>query len=145
MIDIEKPKELDLVDENQNIKISIVKEKNVFHELVAYSMGLLHQLKYFHWQATRVTNAHKTYGELYSKLDELLDEFVESNVGLYCHDVKTCDGFDSSDYIDDATSIEVLKGYIELLKIHREYYHPAIQNILDEMIALVAKSIYLLK
>lgn len=105
------------------------------------------QFKFLHWQ-TYGDAKHRTYGEIYDKLGELLDEFAETMMGKYGR-VE----FDSefSLMFQDISSINMqnfLDGITEFLVSMTDQldskYDTDLLNLRDEMLGTINKSKYLL-
>lgn len=108
-------------------------------------LGLLNQIKIYHWQTSSYAE-HKALGKAYESLDGLIDTFIESYMGANGNKIKA--GFKLSlvDYkpksavelMDQAETFfrgeldKALSGKTELL------------NIRDEMLGVVQHTKYLL-
>ena len=113
--------------------------------LFEYFLGLLGQIKVFHW-ATMSYPQHKALDDLHSSLSSNVDELIEVYIGKF--DKQPLEMFDIS---IKATSNS--KGLIEYLKENREIIRSIrnkhfkncseIQNILDSMLSLISRTIYL--
>jgi hypothetical protein len=90
-----------------------------------------------HW-STRSYAEHKTLDSYYNGILELTDSFVESYMGLHgrvsitLKDVK----------VENANTH--LSGLRTIIRKERDKYESELQNILDEMMALIDKTLYLL-
>lgn len=107
------------------------------------------QIKFFHWQ-TKSYSEHKALDSLFSGLVELADELVESTMGKYGRPTSTGDkdSFTISNYEEGGLE-NFLNSLIECYtneckKSFNQESDSDLLNILDEMIALVNKTKYLL-
>lgn len=105
------------------------------------------QFKFLHWQ-THGDAKHRTYGEIYDKLGELLDEFAETMMGKYGR-VEFNSEF--SLMFQDISSLNMqnfLDGITEFLVSMSDQldsrYDTDLLNLRDEMLGLINKSKYLL-
>ena len=105
------------------------------------------QFKFLHWQ-THGDAKHRTYGKIYDKLGELLDEFAEIMMGKYgrvefnsefslmFQDIST---LKMQNFLDGIT--EFLVGMSDQLDSR---YDTDLLNLRDEMLGTINKSKYLL-
>lgn len=107
------------------------------------------QIKFFHWQ-TKSYSEHKALDSLFSGLVELADELVESTMGKYGRPTSTTgkDSFTISNYEEGGLE-NFLNSLIECYTNEcKKSFNPEsdsdLLNILDEMVALVNKTKYLL-
>lgn len=115
----------------------------MIEELIARSFKTRNQAHLAHWK-TKSFAEHKALGSFYEKLIEKLDELVEvcqGSKGIIGHvDLSSKD--DSMDVIkaitDDANWISKNRSKIA-------HGVPAIENILDELVALHLSALYKLK
>jgi hypothetical protein len=90
-----------------------------------------------HWN-TRSYSEHKTLDSYYNGILDLTDSFVEAYMGLHgrinivVKDVK----------IENASTH--LSGLRTIIRKERDKYESELQNIMDEMMALIDKTLYLL-
>lgn len=90
-----------------------------------------------HWNS-RIYSEHKTLGEYYEGILGLTDEFVEAYMGAN----------DRLRIVVPETKVENgrphLMGLRKIINSERDKYDTQLQNILDEMLALIDKTLYLL-
>ena len=105
------------------------------------------QFKFLHWQ-THGDAKHRTYGEIYDKLGELLDEFAETMMGKYG---RAEFNSEFSLMFQDISSLNMqnfLDGITEFLVSMSDQldsrYDTDLLNLRDEMLGLINKSKYLL-
>lgn len=106
------------------------------------------QLKVLHWQ-TKGYARHKAFGETYSDLDDLIDEYVEVCMGKHGRFVlqeenKTI----AVENLTDVNIVEFLQttksGLINLSSVLSSESDTDLLNIKDEMLAKINKLAYLL-
>jgi DNA-binding ferritin-like protein len=119
--------------------------------VMRWLLETLDQIKVFHWN-TKSYAAHKALDEFHEKLSELADEFVEVFIGkMGPAKVTTTLKMDG---ITTTANTKIITTYIERFcesarAIHKELgSHKGgaseLQNILDEMMSLANKTVYLL-
>lgn len=114
--------------------------------ILEFLLSLNNQIKIYHWN-TESHAEHEAFGNTYSELDSLIDEFVETYMGKYGR-VKSKNKFTIylMDYSNSAESH--IKHYIDYLsnefKNSLEDEDTDLLNIRDEMIGKLNKLIYLL-
>lgn len=90
-----------------------------------------------HWNS-RIYSEHKTLGEYYEGILELTDKFTEAYIGAN----------DRVRIVIPETKAENarphLMGLRKTITQERDKYDTQLQNILDEMLALIDKTLYLL-
>lgn len=90
-----------------------------------------------HWNS-RIYSEHKTLDEYYNGILGLIDEFTEAYMGAN----------DRVRIVVPETKVENarphLMGLRKIIVTEREKYSSELQNILDEMLALIDKTLYLL-
>lgn len=125
-------------------------------EIISPLLTIQNQIKIFHWQ-TRSFAQHKSLDEAYSELGGLIDEFVETYMGIFGR-IYAADGdfnlqLTNIDYslegnglssnmisfIED--SIEYLKSYSEDIQLKDK---SDLLNIRDEMLGTLNQLKYLL-
>lgn len=114
------------------------------HKLIEYFLGLLNQIKVFHW-ATMEYGKHKALDELHSNMSSLVDKLVEVFIGRYKK--QPIQNFKismtaHSDMTKLNKFLEVERESIRKLHIHFKGVNE-IQNIIDEMLVSMNQSIYL--
>ena len=104
------------------------------------------QLRIFHWQ-TKSYSEHKAFGEAYSNLGELFDNFVETYSGKYTVPrAKIQYDIVLENYTDGTNIVDYLNNFVSyVIKLREELNDsPELQNILDEITAEVHHLKYLL-
>ena len=116
-------------------------------ELILKLVQIQLQWRFLHWQ-TFGDAKHRTYGEIYEGLDDLIDSFAESMIGKYgrpefdpefsimFQDIKS---LSIQNFMDGIT--EFLVSFTDQLDSR---YDTDLLNMRDEMLALINKSKYLL-
>jgi hypothetical protein len=108
-------------------------------------MGLQNQIRIFHWQ-TASFSEHKALGKAYEALDGLIDTFVEAYMGATGEKIKA--GFKLSlvDHKNKASADLMDQAYTFLTGQLQEHIsgRTELENIRDEMLAVVQKTRYLL-
>lgn len=111
--------------------------------VIEYFIGLLGQVKVFHWATTSLA-VHKALDELHASLSDSIDTLVEAYIGRTKKQPLRKFVIATSS-TTDASKVE---KYLEtesdkLLKMSAEWTkYPELQNILQEMIASVNKALY---
>lgn len=106
---------------------------------------LQNQIKLLHWQTNSYAR-HKAYDEIYSKLNDLIDEFVEVYQGKYPKvkfdsiniELKNVDELQLNDYVG-----EIVSMLVEDLPKKLDEYDFDLLAIRDEILALTHKFKYL--
>jgi hypothetical protein len=98
----------------------------------------------FHHQ-TDSFSCHKATNTFYEEIVGLIDELIESYSGIYPKPM----GYLSEpfvDYVDVPTTIQYFKDLYEFIKVSRTSIFPEsfLQNQVDEIVQLVASTIYML-
>lgn len=105
------------------------------------------QWRFLHWQ-TFGDAKHKTYGKIYEKLGELIDEFAETMMGKYGRPkfenefglmFQDISSLNLQEFID--AIVEYLVSFSDVLDTK---YDSDLLNLRDEMLGLINKSKYLL-
>jgi hypothetical protein len=114
---------------------------------INFFLSLQNQLRVCHWQ-TKSHSRHTAFGDLYSGLDSLIDDYVEQYMGKYGRFV-----------LDDQTSTYKLQNLkdIDVKSFCKNVAEALVQfsgeldesdtnllNIRDEMLGLIYKTAYLL-
>lgn len=108
---------------------------------IDYFNTLLHavnQLHIDHFQANAY-GKHIALEEAYTGLNNFLDELIEVRQGESETLVK---GYKSLPFVDFQDSISYLEKVIRLSKEYREDKSTNVQNLIDEIISLLEKTIY---
>jgi hypothetical protein len=112
-------------------------------ECLARMVAYIGSLHIAHWKANTMTNEHKTIGELYDKMKELVDGFAEVYMGKYGM-VK----FPTDAKIIDVGKKPVAAG-VAMVEQAQSYFTPGedddLLSILSDMSIELNRSKYLLK
>lgn len=117
--------------------------KDILKKLIEFQ----NQIRILHWQ-TQSFARHKAYGEVYTELNELLDDFIEAYQGKYNRiefggetqiTLKDSNAFDLNSFISEFLSVLIKEVPDELEDSDTDLF-----NIRDEMLALTHKLKYLL-
>jgi hypothetical protein len=115
---------------------------NVITPLVQFQQ----QMRIFHWQTDSFAK-HKAFGKIYDSLDELVDEFVETYMGIFgkSKPVSTFN-FTLVPLTDDGVVSEVLEDFVDYLKemSYEIEDQSDLLNVRDSILAEVNKLKYLL-
>ena len=111
-----------------------------------YFLGLLGQIKLFHWTTKKYSN-HKALDELHKNLSEDVDKFIEVYIGK-----NNLNGGEINDFTINMKAMTMINKDIKnYLKIHtdnlrkiRSKNSTELKNIIDNMIANINQSLYLL-
>lgn len=97
------------------------------------------QIRLYHWH-TKSYPRHVASGDLYTKLDPLIDAMVESmqQFGRLSYKPFALKGF----AMTDATAVDSLKSFAQFLET-LELPSTDLQNIRDEMLTNVHRTLYL--
>ena len=113
---------------------------------VNFLVGLQQQLRICHWQTKGIAR-HEAFGEFYSDLDELIDDFVEEAMGKYGRFV--LDEETRTIQLANLSDIDI-KGLVnttrEALNQFTEQFDPTDTNLLnlrDEILGKLNKYSYL--
>jgi DNA-binding ferritin-like protein len=106
------------------------------------------QLRILHWQ-TKGFARHKAFGETYSDLDELIDDFVEISMGKYgrfsLSDSEKTLNLKNITELELGLFLKTMKGkLIEMTSQLSSDKDTDLLNLRDEMLGLVNKLSYLL-
>jgi hypothetical protein len=121
---------------------------NIEKHLMEYFIGLLGQIKIYHW-STMSYVIHKALDELHSNLSDNIDEVMEVYIGKY--NKQPINKFEiniSAANTDSSNIIDYLELERENIKgIRNKYFKSSseIQNIIDNMLGSISKTIYLCK
>lgn len=116
-------------------------------ELIKKLVQIQIQWRFLHWQ-TFGDAKHKTYGEIYEGLDDLIDAFTETMMGKYGRPefdsefglmFQDISSLSIQNFMDGIT--EFLVGFSDQLDSR---YDTDLLNLRDEMLALINKSKFLL-
>lgn len=118
------------------------------HEIIQYFLGLLSQVKLFHW-ATMSYSKHIALDSLHGALSDKVDSFVECYLGKYKKQplksftiqTKAVSDTSSMDKFLDATC-DQLSAIHKALEKEKA---PELNNILEEMMSEIDKTVYLCK
>lgn len=111
-------------------------------ELLCEMLEVSAQARVYHWQ-TSSRAEHEALGEFYEEFDKLSDKFFESYQGCYGRIMMGCD-MEVKPYTLDApvTFLEEFKSYVSGSARMLVISNSALTNILDEITALVDRTIY---
>jgi len=121
---------------------------NIEKNLMEYFIGLLGQIKIYHW-TTMSYVIHKALDELHSNLSDNIDEVMEVYIGKY--NKQPINKFEiniSAANTDSSNIIDYLELERENIRgIRNKYFKSSteIQNIIDNMLGNISKTIYLCK
>jgi len=116
-------------------------------EIILKLVQIQTQWRFLHWQ-TFGDAKHRTYGEIYEGLDDLIDSFTEVMMGKYGRPT-----FDSEFAImfQDIAALSIQKFmdgitefFVSLTDQLDPRYDTDLLNLRDEMLAVINKSKYLL-
>jgi DNA-binding ferritin-like protein len=117
-------------------------------KLVQNFIQMLNTIKLYHWK-TQSYSQHKATDELYSKLNENIDRFVEILLGKDQSRIKTMDKQIDLVYLEDTADIkEKIHEYREFLIDLTQKLHPNkdsdLLNVRDEILGDLNQFLYLL-
>lgn len=111
-------------------------------------LTIQNQIKILHWQ-TKSYAAHQALGAAYESLDALVDSFIETLAGLDQKVLEIDSCIIKCKSINSLDIMEFMKSVSEFLNTKLDSYIPEgrsdLHNIKDEMIAVVNKTMYLLR
>ena len=110
-------------------------------------LNFQNELRLHHW-GTQSYSAHQALGAAYEAIDDLLDTFTESYIGVYgrseIYEIKELN-FNGPDEISPEKVLESFEDYL-MNNINKEIdsNQTSLLNIRDEMLGTVQKTKYLL-
>lgn len=104
-------------------------------------LGFVVQIHIYHWQ-TKGFASHEALGELYDKIHDLTDSFMESYIGKYGRSETTMSSAFIIDY-DPNNAIEKVSEFEQFL-VSCDLPDTDLLNIRDEMLGIVHKAQYFL-
>lgn len=112
--------------------------------IVQFALQTLSQVRYMHWVTTSY-HIHKELGNLYERLDELIDRFVESYLGTHLNEK----GFGSLSLPVEPVSqtrlySDILIGIKQNFKGISTGMDSALKNIIDEITGAIDQTLYLI-
>lgn len=117
-------------------------------KLINFFFNLQVKLKLYHWNTTSFSR-HKASDELYGKIQELSDQFVEVFIGKYGR-IKVTEPHSGIKItsMNDSTIVHFLRKQIEFLsKDIYKHINPEsdtdLVNIRDELLACINQTLYL--
>jgi DNA-binding ferritin-like protein len=115
------------------------------HIYSEYFLGLLTQIKLFHWSIKNYS-AHVALDKLHSALSDNIDKFIEAYIGKYKLQPIPVFTINTTATSNCQNIIEYLQAQHDNIKKIRTGVNKAseLQNIIDEMLANIDQSIYLL-
>jgi len=116
-------------------------------QLFEYFLGLLGQIKIYHW-TTMSFSVHKALDELHSSLSGNIDEIMESYIGR--SNIQPIADFNitmtaNTNATNLLTYLENEKNNIKTIRNKHFKGISELQNIIDEMLSSINKTIYLSK
>lgn len=113
-------------------------------KLMEYFLGLLGQIKVFHW-ATQEYCKHKALDNLHSSINTHVDKFIEVFIGRYKKQPLKNFKIEMTAHSDLSKLDKFLEVEREnIRKLHAQLKTVSeLQNILDEMLVAINQSIYL--
>jgi hypothetical protein len=110
-------------------------------------LNFQNELRLHHW-GTQSYPAHQALGKAYEAIDDLLDTFTETYIGVYgrgeIYNIKQLE-FNGPEDIDPKTILDSFEDYlINGLPKEIDEHQTALLNIRDEILATVQKTKYLL-
>jgi len=120
---------------------------SVEKQLFEYFLGLLGQIKIYHW-TTMSFAVHKALDELHSSLSGNIDEIMENYIGR--SNIQPIADFDitmsaNTNATNVLTYLENEKNNIKTIRNKHFKGISELQNIIDEMLSAINKTIYLSK
>ena len=113
-------------------------------KIITLSFSLLNQVKLFHW-ATKSYAAHKALGDLHDVLSDLTDNLVECYIGSAGRQPLSLFEVTTSSHTDLKQVVPFIKDYTSIIrKMRGEIKASELQNIVDEIISSLDKTLYLL-
>jgi len=131
----------------RNLKKSSIKNKEKSH-IVKVFLEMLNMIKLYHWK-TDSYSQHKATDELYEKLNELIDKFVEILLGKDESRIKMLekriDLIDSKNVRDFKTRIYEYREFLLDMNMYFDTKRDSdLLNIRDEILGVVNQFLYLL-
>jgi len=120
-------------------------EKGLEKHLFQYFLGLLGQIKIYHW-TTMSYSKHKALDELHSNISDNVDEIMEIYIGKYKRQSIELFDITMSANTDYNNIIDYLENQREIIKSLRNKQFKIcteIQNIIDNILGSISKTIYL--
>lgn len=125
---------------------------NFEQEIVIEFMQMLNMIKLYHWK-TYSYATHKATDELYSKLNENVDHFIEVLLGkisgnrINLTKIHTISLIDLTSNVELKRELDKFKEYLGSLNTHsymKQMSNTDLYNIRDEMLANINQFLYLL-
>lgn len=115
-------------------------------QLIQYFLGVLGQIKLFHW-STMQYNVHKALDDLHGSLSDKVDTIVESYIGRTKKQPLRTFVIENSATTDCSKLDKFLeKERDEVLKLSNKMAkYPEIVNVMEEIVSDFNKAIYLCK
>jgi hypothetical protein len=111
-------------------------------------LTIQNQIKILHWQTSRYAE-HKALGKAYDSLSILIDSFIETFAGSDRKILELDSCVTKCKSINSIDTMDFMKSVSEFLSTKLNSYIPEgrsdLHNIKDEMIAVVNKTMYLLR
>lgn len=111
-------------------------------DVVTMFLTIQNNIKIYHW-TTKTYARHKAADELYEKLDQLFDRFIETYIGRYEKTKISISSLTVKQHLDkDMLSyLEETRKNIETLPIS----HGDLKNLKDEILGALSQGIYLFR
>ena len=115
--------------------------------IVEQFLTIQQQLRLFHW-TTKIYNHHIVSGELYEKLDKIVDQFIETMLGKYELSINTVTI--KTKQVDQKGLLVVMNQFKHYLlndidKLLEQMDNNDLKNIRDEMVGDVNQFIFLIR
>jgi hypothetical protein len=108
--------------------------------MIAEFLQFLQLLRVYHWN-TESYSRHVASGSLYEKMDSLVDQFIETYQGQFGR-IRSRPFKLNVSVLSDKEAVQFLKTFANLL-ITMKVPSSDLQNIRDEMLGEVQRTIYL--
>ena len=123
-------------------------ENTTKSHIVKVFLEILNMVKLYHWK-TRSYSQHKATDELYSKLNEHIDSFIEVLLGKDASRIKMVekriDLLDSSNGIEFRNRIFEYRDFLQSMNIYFDSSRDSdLLNIRDELLSDINQFLYLL-
>lgn len=113
-------------------------------KLIAYFVGLLGQIKVFHW-ATTEYNKHQALDNLYSAMNTIVDKLIESYIGRYKKQPLKTYKISTEAHTDMTKLDTFLETECENIRKLLQHFKGVseIQSLIDDMLIAFNQTIYL--
>ena len=114
-------------------------------DLIELSFNILNQIKLYHW-STLSYASHKALDDLHTTLSQHFDKLIEAYLGNHnLQPLKQMSIHTKCDTDTNNITLFIKKSYKQLSKIHKKIKQSDMQNIIDEILTALNKTLYLLK